>query len=121
MTPPTMRQHASYAVNRKIIRKVCSPGRKSGHQTSRAADCERLNTSGGIPQSLLRGQPAVDDKPCSGHETGVIGRKKDNTLGNVVGDTQTANRMLDKGVKPLAAAWTDSQQRAVDLLMSQWP
>src|SRR6266851_9597390 len=42
---------------------------------------------------LLRRQPAIDDEPGPGHESGIVGGEKDDALGDVVGDAEPADRV----------------------------
>jgi hypothetical protein len=42
---------------------------------------------------LPGGHPAIDDHAGPGHEAGIIGRKKNDAVGDVLGDTETPDRM----------------------------
>src|ERR1700730_17146317 len=60
---------------------------------------ERLAGSAWVGQRLgsLGGQPAIDDEPGAGHESGIVGGEKDDASGDVVWGAEAADRVPRQG------------------------
>src|ERR1700730_982049 len=75
-------------------------GRFSGGKTRFLPDGREMPTGSASARPhlrLLRRQPAIDDKPGPGHESGIVGGEKDDALGDVVGHAEPADRVPRQG------------------------
>src|SRR3984893_4655554 len=75
-------------------------GRFSGGKTRFLPHSRDMRWGPGRPDraaGLLRGQPAIDDKPGPGHESGIVRGEKDDALGDVVGHAEPADRVPRQG------------------------
>ena len=58
---------------------------------------------------LLRGDAAVDDEACAGHEAGVVGGEKDDALGDVGHRSHAADRQPGQRLERFSTESTHSR------------